>query len=278
MNQKEGDRDWIKSFYAAAAEWWGVSWYDGENLDSRLDIVKKYASEKDKRILELAAGTGETAAYFCDHGYSVLAVDICHKNIELMLSIQKERPHLQIMEGDFLKIHIQEQFPTVCMFESFGFGSDQEQQRLLRRISGDWLTPNGVLILDVYHPVGPIGADGTKRELDKLENIPGSVDMTEYSYYDPIKSRWIDIWEPRNDKESAKTQSLRCYTPADFILLVENCGLSIEKMLYNGQEFDYETTEVVSDDLFNDDRNYSYTVIMRKKTWFSDSPKEGSST
>ncbi len=104
MKHKEGDTEWIKSFYDAAVEWWGESWYDGENIKGRLDIVKKYASEKDERILELAAGTGETAAYFCDNGYSVLAVDICRKNIELLTNIQKERPNLQVAEGDFLKI------------------------------------------------------------------------------------------------------------------------------------------------------------------------------
>ncbi|MCL4269466.1 MAG: class I SAM-dependent methyltransferase [Anaerolineales bacterium] len=265
MKHEEGDTDWIRSFYTAAVEWWGESWYDGENLKGRLDIVKKYASETDKRILELAAGTGEIAICFCDHGYSVLAVDLCHKNIELMTKIQKERPNLRVMEGDFLKIHINEQFPTICMFEAFGFGSDQEQQQLLEKVE-KWLTPNGILILDVYHPWGPIQASGTKRELDKLEDIPGSVDMTEYSYYDPIKSRWIDIWEPKNDKDNRKTQSIRCYTPADFVLLAKTCGLSVEKMLCSGKEFDHESTEIASENIFNnDDRNYAYTVIMRKK-------------
>jgi len=269
MKYKEGDTEWIKSFYDSAVEWWGESWYDGENLKSRLDIVKKFASVKDKRILELAAGTGETAAYFCDHGYSVFALDICRRNIEIMTNLQKERPNLRVAEGDFLKISLNEQFPTVCMFESFGLGSDKEQQQLLKKVSEKWLIPNGILILDVYHPFGPIQASGTKRELDKLENIPGSVDMTEYSNYDPIKSRWIDIWEPKNDKESRKIQSIRCYAPADFILLAENCGLSIEKMLYNGKEFGHKSTEIVSDNIFSldgDNRNYSYTVIMKKGT------------
>ena len=268
MKHKEGDTEWIKSFYDAAVEWWGESWYDGENLKSRLDVVKKYASETDKRILELAAGTGETAAYFCDNGYLILAVDINHKNIEIITILQKERPNLRVTEGDFLKIHINERFPTICMFESFGLGSDKEQQQLLRRVNEEWLTPNGIMILDVYHPFGPIQASGTKRELDRLENIPGSVDMTEYSYYDPIKGRWIDIWEPKSDIKSRKIQSIRCYTPADFILLAESSGLAIEKMLFNSKEFNYESTEIVSENIFNldgDDRNYAYTVIMRKR-------------
>ena len=264
MKYTEGDPEWIKSFYDAAVEWWGESWYSGENLKSRLDIVNQYAGGKDKRILELAAGTGETAAYFCDNGYSVLAMDISRKNVEVMSNLQQKRSTLRVIEGDFLQIQIDEQFPIVCMFESFGLGSDREQRQLLTKVSEKWLIPNGVFVLDVYHPLGPIRASGTKRELEKLENVPGSVDMTEYSYYDPIKSRWVDIWEPKHNKENRRMQSIRCYTPADLILLAEYCGYAIEKMLYNGKEFKYDRTEIITADIF-DDQNYAYTVIMRKE-------------
>lgn len=265
MNNKIGDIAWISSFYDAAAGWWGESWYEGEGLEHRLEIVKRYANITEKRILELAAGTGETAAFLCDHGYTVVAVDISHNNFELMSNFQKKQPNLQMREGDILEVDIQERFPTVCMFESFGFGSDQEQQRLLKRISENWLIPDGVLILDVYHPMGPILAAGKKQELDKLENVAGSMDMTDYSYYDPIKSRWIDIWEPKNEKENKRMQSIRCYTPADFILLAGSCGLSIEKMIFCDKEIDFENPEVTTENVFTtDEGSYSYTVILRK--------------
>jgi len=268
LGHKEGDTRRIKSFSDSAAEWWGESWYDGENLKEKLDLVTHYGNKQGNRVLELAAGTGETAAYFCDHGYAVFAVDLSPKNLALIAKFQKQRPNLRTAEGDFLKIQLDEQFPTVCMFETFGIGSDKEQRQLLRRVSEEWLTPDGIMILDVYHPFGPIRASGTKLELDKLANVPGSVDMTEYSYYDPIKSRWIDIWEPKNDKTNRKIQSIRCYTPADFILLAENCGLSVEKMLFNGKEFDHEDPEIGPENIFDlgiKNRLYYYTVIMKKK-------------
>ena len=266
MKHIEGDKEWIKSFYDAAVDWWGESWYEGENLKSRLEIVNKYTKGTGVRILELAAGTGETAAYLCDHGYNVVAVDISHKNIALLQKIQNEKPNLRVIQGDFLKVRIVEKFPIVCIFETFGFGSDKEQQHLLKRVANEWLCPNGIVIVDVYHPYGPIQACGSKQELDKLEGIPGSVDMIEYSYYDPIKNRWIDIWEPKDDPESRRMQSIRCYTPADFLLLAENCGLTIESMLYNGKEFDFRSSDIVTENIFDNvtDRNYAYTVILSK--------------
>lgn len=111
-------------------------------------------------------------------------------------------------------------------------GSDQDQRKLLKRIKKIWLQKGGIVILDVYHPFGSIKAAGTKRILDRLENVPGSVAMTEYSYSDGIKNRWIDIWEPIDAKEDARMQSVRCYTPADLNLLIDGRGFTVQKILY----------------------------------------------
>jgi hypothetical protein len=122
----------------------------------------------------------------------------------------------------------------------------------------------GVFILDVYHPFGPIRAAGQKRILDKLENVPGSLAMTEYSYYDGIKDRWIDVWEPTNDKENARIQSIRCYSPADLILLLDGTGWAVQKILYGGQEIDFEKDEIKAENTLQDaERSYYYTAILK---------------
>ncbi|GEM_PF-440892 len=268
MKHLTQDHDRIRSFYEKAIRWWGVSWYDGENLKNRLDLIIRYAGNCEKRILELGAGPGETAAFLCDQGYSVLAVDLCPGNIGSLRHLAIQRPGLRCLEGDFLTVNISESFPIVCMFETFGLGSDRDQKALLRRISDQWLIPGGVMIMDVYHPIGPIQASGTRRELDRLEHVPGSVAMTDYSFYDPVKNRWIDIWEPREDKASTATQSIRCYTPADFMLVADGSGLTPEKMLYKGNEFDFDIEEPVVENIFENagaDRIYSYQVVLRKQ-------------
>lgn len=40
MKNIESDIEWIKSFFDAAGDWWSESWYEGENLKSRIHIVK----------------------------------------------------------------------------------------------------------------------------------------------------------------------------------------------------------------------------------------------
>ncbi len=267
MSHYPHKRDWINSFYDSAVTWWGESWYDGENLQARLDLIQKFSHPHQKQILELGAGTGETAAFLCQHGYQVTAVDLSQKNIELLLKYQQKLPGLTVYAGDFTQVEIEEKFDLVCMFETFGLGSDKDQKTVLKRISETWLKDGGVVILDVYHPFGPIQKAGRKQELDRLENIPGSVDMTEYSYYDGIKNRWVDVWEPRDNPEDRQIQSIRCYTPADFCLLLNGINLEIKHIFYNGEEVNFKQDEIdLASPFENHQNNYAYTVILKKIT------------
>ncbi|MBN2383340.1 hypothetical protein JXQ70_10690 [bacterium] len=98
--------------------------------------------------------------------------------------------------------------------------------------------------------------------LERLDHVPGSVAMTEYCYYDGLKSRWIDIWEPVQDKSRARVQSIRCYTPADLFLLLEGTGLKTHAILYQGKLIDFEHTEIRPDLLYSDTNgSYTYTAM-----------------
>lgn len=92
MGQRVEDRSWVTEFYDSAAEWWGYSWYEGENLGSRLAKVQRFAGAAPKNLLELGAGTGETAAYLAAAGYTVTAVDISAKNFALL---SRSRPSVR---------------------------------------------------------------------------------------------------------------------------------------------------------------------------------------
>ncbi|MDX9954278.1 MAG: class I SAM-dependent methyltransferase [Anaerolineae bacterium] len=266
MNHYIEDRTWIKEFYDAAAEWWGFSWYEGENLQPRLERVERFAGSPPKRLLELAAGTGETAAFLAAAGYAVTALDLSAKNYELMSQVAAKYPLLTALQGDYLTAAIPGTFDAVCLFESFGLGSDREQRQLLQRIAAEWLAPGGVIIMDVYHPFGPIRLAGTAQSLDRLEDVPGSVDMTERSYYDAVLGRWIDEWEPVENIAAARRQSIRCYTPADLLLLLEGTGFEISHAEFAGQAFDPAPAQVSVAELLQDfQTDYTYTVILRRK-------------
>ncbi|RPI86840.1 MAG: class I SAM-dependent methyltransferase [Chloroflexi bacterium] len=265
MVHKTSDRTWIKEFYDSAAEWWGESWYEGENLEPRLALVERFAGSAPKNLLELGAGPGETAAFLAAAGYQVTAVDISKKNFMLLSTIEKKNPNVTAVLGDFFTVSITGKFDAVCLFESFGMGTDQEQRNLLRRISAEWLSPDGVVIMDVYHPFWPIKKAGSSQHLNRLENVAGSVEMTERSYYDSILNRWIDEWEPVGSAADTRRQSVRCYTPADLNLLLEGTGFRIGYTEIGGEAFDSQPTQVSTSSPMDDfAKGYSYVAVLIK--------------
>jgi hypothetical protein len=109
---------------------------------------------------------------------------------------------------------------------------------LLRRISQEWLAEEGSVLLDVYNPLGPARDDGREWRLAPLAGVSGSVEMIERCHYDPMTGRWIDEWQPTEHPENALAQTLRCYTPADLLLLLEGSGLRLERVEIDGEAID----------------------------------------
>jgi hypothetical protein len=65
--------------------------------------------------------------------------------------------------------------------------------------------------------------------------------MNRRSYFDPIECRWIEDWEPTQAPEKALAQTLRCYSPADFLLLLEGTGLCLKRLELDGSALEFGT-------------------------------------
>lgn len=96
--------------------------------------------------------------------------------------------------------------------------------------------------MDVYSPIRPAREAGTEQRLPPLKDVPGSVEMLNRCHFDPIHSRWIDEWIPMQEPQKALAQAIRCYSPADLLLLLEGTGLAVKHVEVDGQEL-----EIVSD-------------------------------
>jgi SAM-dependent methyltransferase len=263
MVHRMGDQSWVIDFYDAAVEWWGDSWYAGENLQPRLAQVARFVGKAPKKLLELGAGTGETTALLAAAGYTVTAVDISEKNYALLSKVAQQYSGVTACKGDFLTAVIPGKYDAVCLFETFGLGSDGEQRRLLQRMALEWLVPGGIVVMDVYHPFGPIRTAGTARSLARLANVAGSVAMTERTFYDAVLGRWVDEWEPVGNRAATRRQSIRCYTPADLLLLLEGTGFRIVHAEFTGKPFDPAPMQVSATSPMHEfENNYAYTVIL----------------
>lgn len=237
---------WIKDFYDQAGVWWGADPQAPTVHKARVETIERLCGIGPKTILDLGAGPGATAAAFADAGHDVTAVELSpvRANYAKELAEIPRKGSLTVWEADFYTVELREQFDVVCVWETFGLGTDADQRRLLERIAREWLRPDGCVLMEVYSPVRPAREAGTERRLPPLKGVPGSVEMINRCHFDPVHSRWIDEWIPVDEPEKALAQTIRCYTPADFLLLLEGTCLAVEHVEVDGMALDMETNAV----------------------------------
>jgi len=176
--------------------------------------------------------------------------------------LQVERAgKLEYLQADFYSVELSGKFDVITCWQVFGIGSDTDQHHFLRRIADDWLAPGGSVLVDVYHPVGPMRDSGKEWHLKPLAGVAGSVEMIERCHYDPVHACWIDEWQPVEKPENTLAQTIRCYTPADLLLLLEGSGLRIQHLEIEGEVLDLNSNQlVIGKDWFK--RDYSYLVQL----------------
>lgn len=229
--------DWIKGFYDQAGIWWGEDPQEPGVHEARVATVERLCGPGSKRVLDLGAGPGVTAAALADAGHDVVAVELSDRAVYAhKLAALPHKGSLAVVHGDFYTIRLKQRFDVVCCWEVFGLGGDADQRRLLRRIARTWLAPGGSVLMDVYCPFRPARDAATEEVLSPLPGVPGSVEMIERCHFDPVHCRWTDEWQPTAEPQKALAQTLRCYSPADLLLLLEGTGLSLRHMEVDGAE------------------------------------------
>lgn len=238
--------DWIRDFYIQAGRWWGPE-ITGLEV-KRAAAIDRLCGPGPKRILELGAGAGLTSALMADDGHDVVAVEFSP------VYTGYAREHLKtprtgtltVIEADFYEVALPGRYDVLCYWDGFGVGSDADQRRLLRRMSREWLAPGGSVLMDVFSPFKPARDAETIYQLAPLPGVPESVAMNRRCHFDPLNCRWIDEWEPVDAPDLALAQTVRCYTPVDFLLLLEGTGLSLKRLEVDGEALDFTSGSIVN--------------------------------
>jgi SAM-dependent methyltransferase len=240
--------EWVKDFYTQAGIWWGPDPQEEGVHAARVKTLERLCGPGRKRILELGAGPGATAAAMADAGHDVTAIELSPTRAQYAreLAATPRRGSLAVLEADFYTVNLDGRFDVVCCWETFGLGSDADQRRLLGRMARDWLAPGGCALVDVYNPARPMREAGTERRLKPLKGVAGSVEMINRCAFDPLHGRWIDEWQPVAEPDKALAQSIRCYTPVDLLLLLEGSGLGVKRMEVDGQTLAFGGDEVTT--------------------------------
>lgn len=220
---------WVSPFYSQTGRWWSeAEGAIGERDLSRVAAVARTA-RTEGRVLELGCGYGTTAAALAHAGYQVTAVDLSDR-VDLALK-RHARLNVEFIRGDFYEVELGCDFDLVCYWDGFGVGQDDDQRRLLRRIADEWLTPDGVALIDIYNPLVWAGWHGLEERKEARPDDGYKYTLQHRRFFDAVNGRAIDQWwEEGADEPERWTQSLRCYSPAELKLLLEGTGLRLREI------------------------------------------------
>ncbi|WP_216317786.1 class I SAM-dependent methyltransferase [Deinococcus aestuarii] len=174
-------------------------------------------------LLELGAGGGQFATAAALLGHGVTALDLMTGAGEHTRFLAAQHGvTVQTLTGDFYTLDPGGPFDTICYWDGFGIGEDDEQRQLLSRVAG-WLALDGVAYVEVYTPWYWARHAGFTRRTERYTQTYG---------FDADGCRMLDTYAPRG--EEPFTQFLRCYSPADLRLLLCGTGLTLAEVWPGG--------------------------------------------
>lgn len=142
--------------------------YDINNKKDDILFYLNYAKKLGGEVLELGCGTGRVSIPLVEYGIKVTAIDLSQNMIRVLKEKTKNlenKENLKVVQANLTKIKLNKKFNLVIMpFRVFQclLGVD-EQQKALCNIKRH-LTPNGLLIFDIYYPNFKILSDIPSRE------------------------------------------------------------------------------------------------------------------
>ena len=122
----------------------------------------------------------------------------------------------------------------------------------MKRIAS-WLKDNGKVIIEVGATWFWVKAAGIEMDL--------GAGMRRYGF-DPLGSRLIDEWWLPEKPDEVYHQALRCYTPADYNLLLKGSGLFLKDIIPGGK-VDFEDMEFIEKTELGEAMTY-YTLLYKE--------------
>jgi SAM-dependent methyltransferase len=255
-NQPQPNMDWVAEFYQAQNDWFGVYLLPiDEQHEDRRTVVHQLLGAAPKTILELGAGGGQTAVVLAQAGHTLTTIELLESSTQYAKQLAEEyQLSIHVLQGDFYTLDLPQTFDAVVYFDSFGIGSDQDQQRLLNRVA-HWLQPQGKALIEV-------GTPWYWNEVAKSRKVDLEVCFRQYDF-DLITSRLIDAWWHKDYPETVVQQSLRCYSPADLELLLQGTNLELVN-IQAGNAIAYDPTRWLKNVALEDAMTY-YAVLQKRQ-------------
>lgn len=190
-------------------------------------IENVFQLPKDGRILDLGCGYGRIAIELAKRGYQVVGLDRSSKLLQMARELaQQENIEIELVEADMREIKYRDEFDGVLSWDtSFGYFSDQENERVLKLIARA-LKPGGKLLLDLHHRDAYI-----RKHLGRSWQRRGDCWVLEEWTFDVHESR-LNIKGFIIDLKAGRTveftNSFREYPLPELKRILEDAGLRVQ--------------------------------------------------
>ena len=264
INEKgAGVMEWIDGFYSRTGEWWGGAESGVTERDHRRLVAMQRlcgADGRPLRVLDLGSSYGNTAFVMAQAGHDVTGVEVSSRiDFAARHDLSNLAGSLRFVRSDFYAFKDEGTFDVVCYWNGFGVGNDADQRRLLRRMKELWLKPEGVALIEVANPARWMAWAGDEEHRAAQPEVGYPFNVSERTDYDPAGNRFIDTWWQTEIPGDAISQSVRCYSPVDFLLLLEGTGLRLAQAEVDGARIDLDGHATSAHPLWT---NHEYLVVL----------------
>jgi len=233
------DNNWFRSYFDDFYLKWFLEGIPEEITENQIKLIEEVLDlKKGDKILDLFCGIGRHSLALSKMGYSVTAIDSSEKYIEvLMQSADKLNLDTKSYSMDAREIKYIEEFDSIIiMFVSFGYFNEEDNFKLLKKIS-DALKHNGKLLLDLENRDYILKNYVREKWREKDYGF-----LMERHKFDPITSRQKTkrvILSNCTDKREM-FRDIRLYSAHEIINMAENAGLKPLKLMGDYDKSDFQ--------------------------------------
>jgi cyclopropane fatty-acyl-phospholipid synthase-like methyltransferase len=191
-------------------------------------IVDALGLGEGARVLDLACGRGRISIGLAKRGVRVTGLDLSPRSLELaQADADAAGVEIDFVRQDMRELDAEGEFDAVVnVFTSFGyFPTQAEDERVLANVARS-LVPGGRFLLEMVNTIA-IAKQFVEADWDELED--GTL-WLQRRRYDQLTGRHEATWtfvRPDGSRSELR-HSLRGYTPAELVAMLERAGLELD--------------------------------------------------
>ncbi|WP_411954816.1 class I SAM-dependent methyltransferase [Alkalibacillus sp. S2W] len=217
--------NWVKPFYENQFHMMkGLQGFSERDEQAAKEIFNQIGKDF-STVLEIGSGNGNLALGLAEFNKVVKTVELVPELVEF--AKQNSHPNVTSLCGSFYNIDLPQTFDAVLYIDGFGIGEDPDQLYLLKRIR-EWLTEDGIGLIDIYNPPYWQKADGKQMYIDPEANV-----CRRYGYIHET-NQMTDTWWYKDTPEESFTQVLACYHVDEIKSLCDLAGLKVVEVIPGG--------------------------------------------